>query len=120
MRDAVVFDNCEHLVGCGGRLGRATDRFVPDVRVLATSRERLRIDGEHVYPVPHFHFEHEASTGLADIRGCDAVRLFVDRASMVLAVVLDQRNKRHGHRQTLSRLDGIPLALELRPPKLQP
>ena len=48
----LVLDNCEHLVDAAARLAEAIVRICPNVSVLATSREILRIEGEYVYRVP--------------------------------------------------------------------
>ena len=45
----LLLDNCEHLITPAARLGEALLRLCPRVTILATSREVLNIDGEHVY-----------------------------------------------------------------------
>jgi predicted ATPase len=47
----VVLDNCEHVVDEAARVAHTLVTGGPQVRVLATSRERLGVDGEHVWPV---------------------------------------------------------------------
>ncbi|WP_051969356.1 ATP-binding protein [Kitasatospora azatica] len=103
----VLLDGCEHLVAPCAELVGALLRGVPGLRVLATSRERLRADGEHLLPVAPLPVDGTAG-GPAE-----AVRLFVDRAAAVLpGFALTERN---GAEVALlcRRLDGIPLALEL-------
>src|SRR6202011_2977380 len=48
----LVLDNCEHLVGAAARMAEALLRANPAARVLATSREPLRAEGECLYRVP--------------------------------------------------------------------
>ncbi|MFF0630207.1 ATP-binding protein [Streptomyces sp. NPDC004296] len=48
----LILDNCDHLVEATAELVDHVLRTAPEVRVLATSREVLRIAGEHIYPVP--------------------------------------------------------------------
>ncbi|MBO0874443.1 MAG: ATPase, partial [Pseudonocardia sp.] len=105
----LVLDSCEHLVdGCAAMVGKLL-AAAPNLRVLATSRHVLGVEGERVMrvaplPVP----EH-----VAGMARSAAVSLFVDRATAVdPAFVVDERNRE----QVLSicrRLDGVPLAIEL-------
>jgi len=98
----VVLDNCEHVVDAVARL---LDAIVPhsvNTRIVATSRERLAVDGEHVQPVPPL------AVGGSDDPA--AVRLFVDRAR---AVTPDFDAPSELVRQLCRRLDGLPLAIEL-------
>ena len=48
----LVFDNCEHLLDACARLADRLLRAAPRVKLLASSREPMRIPGEEVYPVP--------------------------------------------------------------------
>src|SRR5207237_8947773 len=48
----LVLDNCEHLVGAAARMAEAVLRANPAARVLATSREPLRAEGECLYRMP--------------------------------------------------------------------
>jgi len=48
----LVLDNCEHLVDPSARMAQALLRASPDVSLLVTSREPLRVEGEYVYRVP--------------------------------------------------------------------
>ncbi|GAA1981443.1 BTAD domain-containing putative transcriptional regulator [Catenulispora subtropica] len=51
-RILVILDNCEHLVGAAADLAETLLGHAPGLRVLATSREPLVIDGESIFPVP--------------------------------------------------------------------
>jgi predicted ATPase len=48
----LVLDNCEHVVDAAARLAETLVRLCPSTSIVATSREGLRIEGEHVYRVP--------------------------------------------------------------------
>jgi len=92
----LVLDNAEHLLPALASDVAALAAAVPTVTFVVTSRERLRIAGEHAFPVPT----------LADE---DAVRLFHARARAV-----DPTFSSNGAvRQLCERLDNLPLALEL-------
>ena len=82
----LVLDNCEHLLDGGRHPGRAAaGRRVPRVAVLATSRARLRVPFEFVFPVPGLSLE-----GATTVRGAsDAGGLFRERGGddrLVVAV----------------------------------
>ena len=100
-RVLLVLDNCEHLVDACADLAERMLEACPRVRILATSREPLRVEGEALYAL--------APLGLES----DAVLLFVDRArAMLPAFHLDETNRDAIH-EICRRLDGIPLAIEL-------
>jgi predicted ATPase/DNA-binding SARP family transcriptional activator len=109
----IVMDNCEHVVVGAARLVDGLNRSCPRVRVLATSREPLGIDGEHVYRLAPLSLPAEDATSVEDIEGFDAVKLFVERArSYDSTFFLDEPIA--GLVGSICRtLDGIPLALEL-------
>ncbi len=46
----LVLDNCEHVIDEAASLAETIFRQAPDVHILATSREALRVEGEHAYP----------------------------------------------------------------------
>ena len=75
----IVVDNCEHLVGAVAELVEDLLQGAPGLRVLATSREPLRISAESVWRVPSLEVP-AAGASVAECRGCGAVELFVDRA----------------------------------------
>jgi predicted ATPase/DNA-binding CsgD family transcriptional regulator len=106
----LVLDNCEHVIGAAAGLCAGLLAAADDVRVLATSREPLRVAGEARYrlaplPVP--------GPDDADIGGSEAVALFADRARQVDAgFTLDGRTGPVVAR-LVARLDGMPLAIEL-------
>ncbi|MET7395973.1 BTAD domain-containing putative transcriptional regulator [Dactylosporangium sp. NPDC005572] len=110
----LVLDNCEHVIAETADL---TDRLVdgcPGLRVLATSRERLRITGEWSRPVPPLPVcDPSALPPLDELASWPAIELFVRRAVAVNpAFVLHERNAR-AVATICAHLDGLPLAIEL-------
>lgn len=110
----LVLDNCEHVVDACARVAQTLLGSCPGLRILATSREALRIDGETTFYVPSLSLpDTQTSSSLESLGLCDALRLFVDRAKAVRpAFALTARNA-PSLVQVCHRLDGIPLAIEL-------
>jgi predicted ATPase/class 3 adenylate cyclase len=115
----VVLDNCEHLIETAAELVDTIVGSCPGVRVLATSREALDVDGEDTYEVrPLTSPDVSGATG-PDALDNDAVRLFADRArSAKRGFVLSEENQAT-IAEICRRLDGIPLALELAAARLK-
>ncbi|OBH05809.1 LuxR family transcriptional regulator [Mycobacterium sp. E1747] len=97
----VVLDNCEHLIDASAALVIALLGASPAVRILATSREPIRVAGEIAWGVP--------SLSLAD----EAVALFIDRARHVRPDFTVTECHSATVTEICRRLDGIPLAIEL-------
>src|SRR5437879_3061553 len=73
----LVVDNCEHLLDSAAQVAADVIKAAPGVRVLATSREPLAIDGEHVVPVPPLELPSgNADESLALLGQTEAVMLF--------------------------------------------
>ena len=92
----IVLDNCEHLIGTCAKLVDALLRSCPKVVVLATSREPLGIDGEHVFRIPSLSLPPlgAGNAGTNDAARSEAVALFVERASAHRPRVLSFRGQR--------------------------
>jgi predicted ATPase/DNA-binding CsgD family transcriptional regulator len=101
-RTLLLFDNCEHLLdACGDLADALLGERCPGLRILATSRESLGLDGERVFRVPSL-----------DI-GAEAVALFMDRACAVRPDLRIDARSEATIAEICRRLDGIPLAIEL-------
>ena len=110
----LILDNCEHLLPSCAMLATALLRACPQVRLLATSREVLRISGEVVWPVPPLSLpDVQRSPAPLQVAESEAVRLFVARAQAVdHGFALTEQNARAVADVCIA-LDGLPLAIEL-------
>jgi len=110
----LLLDNCEHVVDVCAELADALLRACPKLRVLATSREALRIDGETAWRVPPLAMPELASSPSFDrLADSEAVRLFVDRAQAVQPEFTVSPTNAPTIAAICHELDGIPLAIEL-------
>jgi predicted ATPase/DNA-binding CsgD family transcriptional regulator len=110
----LILDTCEHVVDASAALVQHLLASCPGLRVIATSREPLRVRGETVWRVPPLELPIPASDLTApELAKHEAVRLFADRAAAVRpGFALDAENS--GAVVRLCRtLDGMPLAIEL-------
>ena len=98
-RPLIVLDNCEHVVAEAARVAELLLISCPGLRILATSREALGIGGEMIWPVPSMAIE-------------DAMALFVDRAEGSSGFTLSEETESSVN-DVCTRLDGLPLAIEL-------
>ncbi|SDH12805.1 BTAD domain-containing putative transcriptional regulator [Nonomuraea jiangxiensis] len=105
-RTLLVLDNCEHVIEPVAGLVAALLPAVPGLRVLATSREPLRLRGEARWELPPLDVPDTDDP--ARLAHSAAVRLFLDRAGMTA-----EPAALAGVAEVCRRLDGIPLALEL-------
>lgn len=131
----LVIDNCEHMMDAVSELVTRLLRDCPKTCVLATSREPLRLAGEHLMRVPSLrmpagadiadqHDERQPDTDAAaisprELMRYDAIQLFVERARQTaLEFELGSHNAA-AVMQICRRLDAIPLAIELAAARLQ-
>lgn len=110
----LVFDNCEHLIDGAAAAITELLRAAPGVRVLTTTREPLRIEGEQVCRLPPLDVP-PATTGLGpkDVLGYPAVQLFVERAAAIVNDFELTDANADLAAQICRRLDGNPLAIEM-------
>jgi predicted ATPase/DNA-binding winged helix-turn-helix (wHTH) protein len=122
----LVFDNCEHVIGAVAKLAERIVSRCPGTTIIATSREALRIEGEHVYRVPALEVPPEPLLASDAIFEHTAVELFMTRTK-ALGSSFERDEKNLGAIAAICRrLDGIPLAIEfaaaraaaLGPPKI--
>jgi predicted ATPase/DNA-binding winged helix-turn-helix (wHTH) protein len=110
----LVLDNCDHVIGVAAALAERVVSEAPQAHILATSREALRVEGEHV----HLLYSLDCPPGGPDLTAMEvlpypAAQLFMERAAASgygaalsdIDAPIVARNCR--------RLDGIPLAIEL-------
>lgn len=106
-----IVDNCEHLIEPVARLVDRVLRVAPAVRILATSREGLDLDGEHITALRSLSLADSSDVDL--IVNSDAVRLFEERARAVREDFRVDAANATTVDELCRRLDGIPLAIEL-------
>jgi non-specific serine/threonine protein kinase len=113
-RALLVLDNCEHVLEEAARIVDAILSAAGGVKVIATSREALNLAGECQWTAPPLSLPApRASITPGSALGYDAIRLFVDRAvSAQPKFALSEANL-DDVIHVCSRLDGIPLAIEL-------
>jgi predicted ATPase/DNA-binding winged helix-turn-helix (wHTH) protein len=116
----LILDNCEHLIAQAAAVAEALLRAAPGLHILATSRERLAIDGETVLRVPSLALPAATATlTAAQAQEFDAVRLFVERARVQGEVWPLSDASAAEVAAICRRLDGIPLAIEMAVPMLR-
>ena len=109
----LLLDNCEHVIDACASLVDTLLRTCAGVRVLATSRERLAVGGEVLFPVPPLAIPSLDDASADAVIRYEAARLFVDRASRARpGFVVDGTNARHVA-AICRQVDGLPLAIEL-------
>lgn len=110
----LILDNCEHLLDACAQMANQLLRACSKLTILATSREALGIAGERAYRVPSLSIAglHHAPA-LDAIMGNDCVHLFVERAQAVQSDFHLNNKNAPAIAQICTRLDGIPLAVEL-------
>jgi predicted ATPase/DNA-binding CsgD family transcriptional regulator len=107
----IVLDNCEHVLGSAARVVVMLAEQCPRVRVMATSRERLDVPGEFVFPVPPLELPEDGSVG--SVAASEAGSLFVARARAASSAFALTAGDSAAIADVCSRLDGMPLAIEL-------
>jgi predicted ATPase/DNA-binding CsgD family transcriptional regulator len=111
----LVLDNCEHVIGAAAALCAGLLSAADDVRVLATSREPLRVAGETAYRLAPLALPgpDAGPSDTADLAAVEAVALFADRAGRADAHFALTSETGPAVAHLVRRLDGMPLAIEL-------
>ena len=109
----LILDNCEHLIEDVARIADAILRTAPQVRVLATSREPLRIAVERVYQVPSLAVPSNDALTADDALQYGAIAFFAERARASDAKFALSDESAPIVSEICRRLDGIALAIEL-------
>ena len=109
----IVLDNCEHVLAPIREVTETVLRTCPDVRIVATSREPLGVDGETVWPLGPLSLPSADETDPVMAMESPAVRLFVARATSAHPSFRLDEGTVPSVVEICRRLDGLPLALEL-------
>ena len=113
-RTLLVLDNCEHVLPACADLADALLSACDDLRILATSREGLGIEGERLSAVRSLSVPaSDAARDHRAIAASEAVRLFADRARIAHGDFSLDAGNAVAVAEICRRLDGIPLAIEL-------
>jgi predicted ATPase/DNA-binding NarL/FixJ family response regulator len=108
----LLLDSFERLVSTGPLVAELL-RVCTGVKALITSRTRLRLRGEHVFPVTPLPTPAAAVTDADVIFGTDAVALLIERGQEVQPDIASRRESALTFAEIVRRLDGLPLAIEL-------
>jgi predicted ATPase/DNA-binding winged helix-turn-helix (wHTH) protein len=108
----IVLDNCEHVIEAAASVAERLVSGTPAVRVLATSREPLRAEGEQVYQVPCLKVPPKEIEDADEVLRHGAVQLFAARARAAEPQFSTAHCVTAAIAEICRRLDGIPLAIE--------
>jgi len=116
----LILDNCEHLLDACAGLAEKLLQSCPNLKILATSREALGILGEALYQVPSLTIPDIQQISLIEnLHDYESIRLFSERAQLVQMDFALTKENASAVTQICSRLDGIPLAIELAAVRVQ-
>jgi predicted ATPase/DNA-binding winged helix-turn-helix (wHTH) protein len=108
----LVLDNCEHLIAAAATLAETLLTQCPQITILATSRETLRIAGEYVYRVPPLEVPAAGRDEPDHIMQHSAVELFIARTNALDTGFSPRAEELPSIGAICRHLDGIPLAIE--------
>jgi len=112
-RMLLIFDNCEHVIDAAAALAAGILRGSSGVKILATSREPLRLAGEHVHRLSRLASPPGSSTlSAAEALEYPAVQLFVQRAAASSSAFELTDADAPFAAELCRKLDGVPLAIE--------
>ncbi len=110
----ILLDNCEQLVHACADLTERLLSSCSKLKIIATSREALNCKGEKTYRIPPLTMPDPNSNYTPEqLAQYESVRLFIERALMVNPEFRVNNENSHALAEICSRLDGIPLAIEL-------
>ena len=111
----LILDNCEHLLDASARLVDVLLDSCPRLRILATSREGLGVEGEIRWVVPSLSVPEQGrrTPSLEELEAYESVRLFVERARGRDSSLSLSPHNASAVADICKRLEGIPLAIEL-------
>jgi len=108
----LLIDNFEHVIEGSSVIPQLLES-APQVKILVTSREALRVSGEQEYAVPPMALPILEGSSIVEIEQSEAVTLFQQRATMIRPDFLLTEDNIPVVAEICVRLDGLPLAIEL-------
>ena len=113
-RALLILDNCEHLIDAVARLADILLNSCIHLKVLATSRESMNVEGELNWTVPSLSVPSlERPPTVEELEGYESVRLFVERARHRSPSFFLTSENTQAVARICNRLEGMPLAIEL-------
>jgi len=110
----LILDNCEHLIEASVKVVHTLLMSAPEIKILATTREALNVEGELVWHVSSLTFPNPKSLPeIEQLTQYESVRLFIERAALVQSHFNVDQDNASFVCQICARLEGIPLAIEL-------
>jgi len=109
----LLLDNCEHVIASVAAVVAMVLEACPEVRILATSREPLRVQGEAVFPVTALSVPPWSWTEETPLQQFESCQLFLDRARALVGDFSLTAADREAVAAICRKLEGIPLAIEL-------
>src|SRR6266702_3816039 len=110
----VILDSCEHVIEAVALVAEQLYRETEQVYLLTTSRESLKVEGEHCYRVPPLDYSPHGSEQTAHaVLRYPAVQLFVRRVAARAGSVVLTDEEAPLVAEMCRKLDGLPLAIEL-------
>jgi predicted ATPase/DNA-binding winged helix-turn-helix (wHTH) protein len=109
----IVLDNCEHLTAEAARFASDLSHDAPGIKILATSREPLRVDGERLHHLACLDYPKSSGlSSVADLDSYSAAQLLIERATAHSADFSLEDADVDTVGEICRKLDGIPLAIE--------
>src|SRR6266403_1415438 len=110
----IILDSCEHVIEAVASLAEQLYRQTEEIHVLTTSRELLKVEGEHCYRVPPLDCPPDGSEQTADaVLRYPAAQLFVQRVAARAGSFALTDEEAPFVAEICRKLDGLPLAIEL-------
>jgi len=110
----IILDSCEHVIEAVASLAEQLYRQTEEIHILTTSRESLKVEGEHCYRVPPLDYPPDGSEQTANaVLRYPAAQLFVRRVVARAGSVVLTDEEAPFVAEMCRRLDGLPLAIEL-------
>ncbi|MEO8665287.1 MAG: tetratricopeptide repeat protein [Ignavibacteria bacterium] len=110
----LILDNCEHLIDACSRLAQKLLSNSSELKIIATSREALRVSGEQIFQVPSLSCpDPDEINSPEQLKEFESVRLFLERALFADPNFKIDSDNASAISHICFQLEGIPLAIEL-------